>query len=131
MSNTSSDEQLRSELHALGAREFEQVALGMDSDRGLAALKIAVERGAEHPIPYAIKLFDDSAWTPTGEFRRRVTNTHAEVDCKVCAGHRMVPVTDDWSAQYGETWAPCAACTGECNTTFYRVDGTRVVSVAR
>ena len=65
--NTSTEEKLRRELSALGAREFEIVALGIDPDRGLAALRVAVERGVERPVPYAIHLFDAADWQPSGE----------------------------------------------------------------
>jgi hypothetical protein len=129
--NPSSDGQLRKELGSLGAREFEVVALTADVDRGLAALRQAIARGAEHPIPYAIKLYDKVEWQPSGEVRRLSTNVHAEVKCEKCGGDRLVPVTDDPSSLYGETWAPCSGCNADANTAFYRTDGTRIVSVAR
>lgn len=75
-SNTSSDEELRKELNALGAREFERVALGMEPKRGLAALQYALAKKVDHPIPYAIKLFDSPEWHPLNEKPRRSTNRH-------------------------------------------------------
>ena len=71
------DEVLRKELVRLGAREYEQVALGMDSKRGLAAIHYAVNKGVEHPISYAITLFDNPEWHPSGEVHRKGTNLHS------------------------------------------------------
>ena len=127
MNNSSSEQQLRRELGSLGAREFEVVALSMNADRGLAALNVAVERGADHPIAYAIKLFDNADWNPAGEVRRRVTNTYAERKCEHCDGMGLVLVTDG-PGLYDETWAPCIKCNADCNTTFWRADGTRLVT---
>lgn len=115
MSNNSSNEQLRKELTALGAREFEVVALIMDPDRGLAALRLALQRGAENPIPYAIKLFDSIDWQPSGEVRRQGTNLHVEKTCSHCAGDRFVLVTEG-SDLYGETYAPCKFCNAKTDT---------------
>ena len=131
MNNPSSDEQLRRELNSLGAREFEIVALTLDARRGMSALKQARDKGVEHPVAYAIKLFDSETWSPAGEARRLVTNTFADVKCKTCDGQRMVLVTDDVYALYGESWAPCAQCNGECDTAFYRTDGTRLKALPR
>lgn len=69
---------LRNALLRLGAREYEVVALTMIPDRGLAALNYATSKGAEHPIAYAIKLFDSDDWNPAGEVARKGTNQHAE-----------------------------------------------------
>ena len=124
---SSNEEQLRKELSALGAREFEKVALTLDSDRGLSALHDAQERGAEHPVAYAIKLFDSSEWFPSGEVRRRATNLHVDKACAHCGGDRFVFVKDE-PGPYGEAVAPCKACNAEANVTFWRVDGTRVRS---
>ena len=129
MKNTSIEERLRNELSALGAREFEVVALMMDPDRGLAALNYAQSKGAEHPISYAIKMFDNEDWAPSGQSVRRVTNTYAPPPrCEHCGGDRFVAVTDDWSMPYGESYAPCKVCNANANTTFYRVNGARVES---
>lgn len=68
---------LRNALLRLGAREYEVVALTMVPDRGLAALNYAIEKGAEHPIAYAIKLFDSDSWNPSGEVSRKGTNLSA------------------------------------------------------
>ena len=70
------EEELRSELLRLGAREYEIVALTMEPKRGLAALRYALQKCAEHPILYAIKLFDKEEWHPSGEVHRRGTNLH-------------------------------------------------------
>ncbi len=131
MNNPSSDEQLRRELNSLGAREFEIVALTLDARRGMSALKQARDKGVEHPVAYAIKLFDSETWSPQGEARRLVTNTFADVKCKVCDGHRMVLVSDDPFTPYAETWAPCRVCNAECDTGFYRTDGTRLKALPR
>ena len=128
--NNSTDD-LKREMERLGAREFEIVALSMDPDRGLAALGVANTKGVEHPIAYATKLFDSPDWHPSGAARRLATNVHVEKACKACGGDRFVPVTDDWRVLYGETYAPCAACNADANTTFWRVDGTKFVSVAK
>ena len=131
MNNPSSDEQLRRELNSVGARDIEVVALTMDANRGLAALKAAKDKGVEHPVAYAIKLFDSATWSTPSAARALVTNTFADVKCKVCDGHRMVLVSDDPFTPYAETWAPCAACNGECDTAFYRTDGTRLKALPR
>ncbi len=129
--NPGSEEMLRKELGALGAREFEIVALTMNSDRGLAALNFAVSKGANQPIPYAIKIFDDETWSPAGEVRRRATNVSVQTECAHCGGHRFVAVTDDWSVPYGESYAPCAQCNAKCDTGFWAAGGERRVAVPR
>jgi hypothetical protein len=121
----------KKELQALGASDFQQAALGADEKRGRAALAEAQRRGADNPVPYAVKLYESSEWNPAGEARRVVTNAHVERRCDKCGGDRFVVVTDDWRVPYGETYAPCAGCNAEANTAFYRVDGTRVVAKAR
>jgi hypothetical protein len=127
--NPSSDETLRKELGSLGAREFEVVALTMNSDRGLAALRYAVQRGADHPISYATKLFDNPDWHPSGETRRQATNIAVETKCSHCGGHRFVAVLDDWRVPYGETYAPCKQCNASANTEFWTAHGERRVAV--
>lgn len=74
--NPGNDEILRKELLALGARPYELVALGMEPVRGLAALHFAQAKGVERPIAYAIVLFDDPDWNPSGESKRKGTNRH-------------------------------------------------------
>jgi hypothetical protein len=129
--NPSSEETLRKELGSLGAREFELVALTMESERGLAALRYAVEKGANHPISYAIKLFDNEDWQPKGETRRLVTNAHVDRKCAHCGGHLFVPVTDDVTALYGETYAPCVHCNAGANTVRYTVMGEMLRTAPR
>ena len=68
------EDELRKELTRLGAREYEIVALTMEPKRGLAALRYALMKGAEHPISYAIKVFDKEEWHPSGEVHRRGVN---------------------------------------------------------
>jgi hypothetical protein len=72
------EETLRSELLALGAREYEVAALTMVPQRGLSALRFAQMKGAERPIAYAIAIFDDPDWHPSGEKPRQGVNLHAE-----------------------------------------------------
>lgn len=123
----------KQELEKRGAREFQIVALSMDEERGLAAIAEAERRGVEHVVSYAITLFDDPSWSVTGAKPRlaRITNTFADVKCAACGGDRFVPVTDDWRVLYGETYAPCAQCNADTNTTFWRTDGSKFMSVAR
>lgn len=115
---------LRRALESHGAREFEQVALTMDADRGLAALNYAVEKGATQPIAYAIKLFDNEAWQPSGERRRIATNQHVERTCTHCGGDRFIQVSDG-DELYAETYAPCKSCNANANTSRWLIDGTR------
>ena len=129
MNNSGSDEQLRKELRALGAREIEIAALAGDPDRALAALAYAIAKGVEYPLPYTLKVYD-SDWQPSGEIKRRVTNAHVEVSCTHCGGDRFVVVTDDWRELYAETYAPCAMCNADVNTTRW-VHNERRVTVAR
>lgn len=117
---------LRDTLKSYGAREFEIVALGGIPHRGLAAIQAAVTKGAEAPIAYAIALYDNRDWNPKGELRRQAPNQHVERTCDHCGGDRFVVIADDPAKLYGETYAPCKECNAESNTTFYRVDGTRV-----
>lgn len=70
------EERLRKELSRVGAREYEVVALTLVPERGLAALEYALKKGADHPVAYAIKLFDDPDWSPSGEKPRKGTNLH-------------------------------------------------------
>ena len=124
-------EDLRGALEKLGAREFEIVALSMDPARGLAALAYAQLKGAENPIPYAIKVFDNPDWQPSGESRRVATNLSVDMKCVHCEGDRFVTVTDDPSVLYGETYAPCVYCNKDANTEFWTADGRKFVSPAR
>lgn len=128
--NSGTEEMLRKELSALGAREFEVVALTMDADRGLAALHYATTKGADHPLPYAIKLFDDPDWQPSGEVKRQATNLSVERTCSHCGGDRFVPVTAGLGL-YEETYAPCVKCNANANTEFWTVRGEKHVTVAR
>ncbi len=114
MNNPSSEETLRKELGALGAREFEIVALMMDPERGLAALHYASTKGVDRPIPYAIKVFD-SDWEPSRASRKLVTNASVEVTCAHCGGDRFVLVTDG-PRLWEETYAPCKVCNAQANT---------------
>lgn len=125
--NPSSDESLRSELLRLGAREFEVVALSMDPVRGLAALAVATSRGVDHPISYAIKVFDNPDWHPSGEARRVATNVHADVRCATCGGDRFVFVTDNPHVLYGETVKPCPSCNTSLDAGFWKANGERFV----
>ncbi len=70
------EERLRSELLRLGAREFEIAALTLVPNRGASALKYALMKQAEYPIAYAIKIFDDPDWHPSGEKPRQGVNLH-------------------------------------------------------
>ena len=130
-SNSTSEAELRSELERLGAREFEIVALSMNPVRGLAALAYAEARGANNPVAYAISMFDNPEWQPSGETHRRGTNLSVERECTHCGGDRMVLVTDDSAELYGETWAPCVVCNKEANTTFWTVFGKKFTAPAR
>lgn len=69
---------LRDALLQQGASEVEIEALTMVPVRGLAALRLALSRGANRPVAYAIKLFDSDDWTPSGELARKATNQSAE-----------------------------------------------------
>ena len=143
MKKDNTAEDLRRELQALGAREFEVVALAMDSGRGLSALHYALAQGAEHPIAYTIKVFDNPDWQPSGERPRRATNLNAPATtCATCGGDRFVvvatrPVTASvWMKEHGieppegaveEEWAPCPDCSPQ-DVSFYRHDGSRFVT---
>jgi hypothetical protein len=129
--NPSTEETLRKELGALGAREFEVVALTMDPERGLAALHYAQTKGVDYPLSYAIKVFDNPDWFPKGETRRLVTNAHVDRKCDACGGHLFVVVTDDVTALYGETYAPCAACNSSANTVRYSPMGDMLKTAPR
>ena len=115
---------LKRVLEKLGAREFEMVALGMDPSRGLAAIAYAQQRGAENPIAYATKVFDDADWQPRGEKATPILNAVVEVRCDTCAGDRFVFV-DETKFLYGETVKPCPECNADVNAGFWRVDGSR------
>ena len=123
--NTTPQADLKSALTKLGAREFEMVALSMDAHRGLAALAVAQAKGAEHPVSYAIKLFDSPDWQPSGEKPRHATNVAVEVTCATCHGVRFVSVTDDPTKLYGETYKPCPRCNSTVDAGFWRADGSR------
>lgn len=139
MENDSTASVLQSALERLGAREFEIIALSMVPDRGLAALEYAIEKGAEHPIAYAIKLFDSDDWQPSGEVTRRGTNRSApSTQCRTCGGDRFVvvgsrPVVQtQWMREHGievsgsaahEEYAPCPDC-NPADASFRRFDGT-------
>ena len=73
------EEWLRSELVSLGAREFEIAALTLVPNRGASALKYALGKSVDRPIAYAIKIFDDPGWHPSGGKPRQGVNLHAHV----------------------------------------------------
>lgn len=124
------DEEYTSYLRTLGAREYEVVALQMDQKRGLAAIALAVERNADRPVPYALKMFDDPSWEPEKAKPVLKTNQSVEVVCPDCGGDRFVLVTDG-PEFYGETYAPCARCNADTNTTRWLVTGERLTTAPR
>lgn len=128
--NPSSEETLRKELAALGAQDHETIALTMDPVRGLAALAVATAKGANHPISYAIKVFDNPDWAPKGEARRIVTNATAEVRCATCDGDRFIDVLNDPKVLYGHTVKPCPDCNASLDAGFWKPNGERF-TVAR
>lgn len=117
-------------LRLKGAREFEIASLSSDEERALAALAEAERRGAERPVPYALKIFEDPSWTATPKRKPLRTNLAVDRQCSHCDGLRFVLVTDD-PGLYGETWAPCRECNTDAFTAFYRVDGSRFESTPR
>ena len=125
--NPSTEGTLRKELAALGAREFEIVALTMEPERGLAALRYALSRGVDYPIPYATKMFDNPDWHPSGEKKRQATNVSVETSCPHCGGDRFILV-DDSPDLYGETYSPCAHCNAASDTTRYVANERRVTA---
>lgn len=142
MNKDTSATDLRTALEKLGAREFEQVALGMDASRGLAAVALAQEKGVDHVISYAIKIFDNPEWTPTNEKVRRATNVSVEVQCATCEGDRFIvhrtrkPEQSGWMKERGiepnldeeiEEMKPCPSCNSTVDASFWRADGTRFV----
>lgn len=127
---TTPEDDLRTALARLGAREFEVIALTMDVHRGLAALAYAEKRGVDYPIPYAIKIFDNPDWQPAGESRRVSTNQSVETKCSHCGGDRFIPISLG-AALYEETYAPCARCNAGTNTTRWDAFGTRLETAAR
>jgi hypothetical protein len=139
-----SDEDFTQELRKLGAREFQVVALSADPERALAAIEATRSKGhVEHLIAYALTLFDDPEWRPSGERPRRATNLAAPAStCATCGGDRFVvvatrPVTASvWMKEHGieppegaveEEYAPCPDCNPQ-DVSFYRHDGSRFVT---
>lgn len=115
MNNNDPQTDLKGALERLGAREYEIVALSMDVHRGLAALAYAEQRGVDHPISYAIKVFDNPDWQPAAEKRRVATNQSVDRTCSHCGGARFVTVTAGLEL-YEDTYAPCKACNASANT---------------
>lgn len=128
-SHPGTEETLRKELLASGARDYEVVALTLDPGRGLAALRYAVGKNVNHPVAYAIACFDNPEWAPKVERKPVATNVSVDVKCAHCGGDRFVVVTDG-AALYEETYAPCAYCNAKANTARY-VDNERHVTVPR
>lgn len=125
MKTATPDQDLRTALGRLGAREFEKVALSMDIHRGLAAISYAEAKGVDNPVAYAIKIFDSADWQPRGEKKTQVLNAAVEVKCATCAGDRFVFITSDPKIPYGETVKPCPQCNASANTTFWKSNGER------
>ena len=125
MKTTTPANDLRTALERLGAREFEMVALEMDPHRGLAALAYAQQKGVEHPIAYAIKIFDSPEWQPRGEKKTPIVNASVKVECQTCNGDRFVFVTDNPNLPYGQTVKPCPKCNASVDAGFWRADGSR------
>ena len=146
MSINSAGNELRSEMQKLGAREFEIVSLSADPVRGLAALHYAYSKNAENPIPYAIKVYDNADWNPSGEKRRVATNLSVETQCEHCGGDRFVLVStrpveqSGWGRDHNltpspdevyEEYAPCSHCNADANTARWTPDGTRLETAPR
>ena len=119
--------EFKEHLKSKGAREFHIVALSGDENRALAAVAEAESRGAEHVMGYALRLYEDPAWGPTGAKSRVATNLSVDRNCATCGGHLFVPVTEDWSVPYGETWKPCPACNASVDAGFWKANGERFV----
>lgn len=125
MKTTTPANDLRTVLGQLGAREFEIVALSMEPTRGLAAIAYAQERGVEHPVGYALKVFDDPNWQPRSKKKSAPVNDPVNVKCDTCGGDRFVFVTSNQSVLYGETVKPCPSCNASVDAGFWRADGSR------
>jgi len=125
MKTTTPDQDLRTALEKAGAREFEMVALGMEPNRGLAALALAQAKGVDHPVSYAIKVFDNPEWQPRGEKKTPIVNAAVEVKCGMCGGDRFVFVTNDPKRLYGETVKPCPSCNASVDAGFWKANGER------
>jgi len=110
----------KEQLQSKGAREFQIVALSADENRALAAIAEAERRGIEHAVSYAMTLYEDPSWRPTGAKSRApsLTNQAVDVECAHCGGDRFVAVTDGLGL-YEETYAPCAYCNARANTKRY------------
>src|SRR5262245_32988787 len=98
------------QMRALGAREFQVVALQADEVRAMACVAEAQRRGVQNVIPYALTLFDDPSWRPKDSRPPRLTNLSVDRSCVHCGGDRFVTVTADVAQLYGETYAPCMYC---------------------
>lgn len=112
------------ELQKRGAREFQVAALAGDENRALAAIAEAERRGIEHVISYAMTLYEDPSWSPTGAKSRVLTNQSVDRACTHCGGDRFVPVTVG-AGLYEETYAPCFHCNSEANTVRWVRDERR------
>jgi len=138
-----SAEDFTEQLRKLGAREFQVVALSADPERALAAIEATRSKGhVEHLIAYALTLFDDPEWRPSGERPRRATNLNApSTACATCGGDRFVPVqtrpvtASVWMKEHGieppegaveEEWGPCPEC-GPKDVSWWRHDGSKAV----
>lgn len=117
-------------LRSHGAREYEVVALVMDIPRAQAAMDVALERGADRPVPYALKMFDDPGWQVRKPKPVLLTNQAVNTKCAHCGGDRFVLVTDG-RGLYEETYAPCAVCNGAADTAFWTVHGEQRVATPR
>jgi hypothetical protein len=120
----------KQELQSKGAREFHIVALSADEPRALAAIAEAERRGVDSVIPYAMTLYEDPSWSPTGAKSRVLTNQVVEKECEVCGRDRFIEVTNDPSKLYGETYKPCPICNASVDAGFWKPNGERFV-VAR
>ncbi len=113
-------------LQSKGAREFHIAALSGDETRALAAIETAEQKGVEHVLGYALTLYENPSWAPTGAKSRQITNTFADVNCPVCHKDRFVWVTDD-PEPYGETVKPCPRCNAGVDAGFWKANGERFV----
>lgn len=135
------EEDFKEELRRAGAREFQVVSLSDDPERALAAIAQAREKGVEHVVGYAISLYEDPAWRPSGERPRKATNQAVEVECAECGGDRFVvhryraPQQSAWMRERGieipasadpiEEMKPCPSCNPTVDASFFRVDGSK------
>lgn len=103
--------ELERQARTYGASDLDLAEMQAHPERALAALQVAVGRGANNPIRYALALVRDPSWRATqGALRVNVSSVRG---CETCDGDRVI-LSGEWNPlePYAEVYVRCPECNG-------------------